>query len=309
MKHTLTAMALLAGFALLAPASSALAQTGGVRGTVVDTDEAPVADAQVLMEFQGGMTRQHEIKTNEDGRYIQGGLSIGPYLITVSKEGYQPEVLGVRVGVGGANNVPTVVLTPVEVDPADDVAGLQAKFVEALDLAQADRLDEAEALFKEILDIRPDIVEVHQNLALVYLGKQDWASAEASCLAALDLRPGSSELMTTLAMVYHDSGQKEKALELLSQVEGTDTTDGRALFNKGIVLLEAGNPQEAQAAFEAALAAEPPVSEAHYHLGTILVGQGKAQEAVEHLQAYLASNPQDGPNKETAMGLVEALKQ
>ncbi len=307
MKNTLTVVALLAGFVLLAPARSALAQTGGVRGTVVDTHDAPVADAQVLIEFQGGMTRRHEVKTDEDGLYIQGGLSVGPYLITVSKEGYQPGVLGVRVGVGGASNVPKVVLTPVE--PADDVAGLQAKFTEALELAQADRLDEAEALFKEILDIRPDIVEVHQNLALVYLKKQDWASAEASSLAALELRPGSSELVTALAMVYEESGQTEKAVELLRQMEGTGTADGRALFNKGIVFLGAGNSQEAQAAFEAALVAEPLVAEAHYHLGTILVGQGKVQEAVEHFEAYLASNPQDGPNKESALKLVEALKQ
>ncbi len=307
MKDTLKALVLLAGFAVLAPASSALAQIGGVRGTVVDTDEAPVADAQVLIEFQGGMTRQYEIKTDEDGRYIQAGLTVGPYRITASKEGYQPGVMEVRVGLGGANRVPNIVLAPVQL--ADDVAGLQAKFAEALELAQADKLDEAEAVFKEILDVRPDIVEVHENLTYVYLEKQDWASAEASCLAALELRPGSSELMTALAMVYQESGRTEKANELLSQMEGTGTADGRALFNKGIVFLGAGNSQEAQAAFEAALAAEPPVAEAHYHLGTILVGQGKVQEAVEHFEAYLASNPQDGPNKETAMGLVEALKQ
>jgi tetratricopeptide (TPR) repeat protein len=273
----------------------------------VDADGAPVADARVLIEFQGGMTRQHEIKTNEDGLYIQAGLMVGPYLITASKEGYQPGVIDVRVGVGGANNVRNVILAPV--DPANDVAGLQDKFAEALELAQADKLDEAEAVFKEIRDVRPDIVEVHQNLALVYLKQEDWASAEASCLAALDLQPGSSELMTALAMVYEESGQTEKAIELLSQMEGTGTADGRALFNKGIVFLGAGNSQEAQAAFEAALAAEPPVAEAHYHLGTILVGQGKVQEAVEHFEAYLASNPQDGLNKENAMGLVEALKQ
>jgi tetratricopeptide (TPR) repeat protein len=307
MKNTLTAVVLLAGFALLAPAGSAVAQTGGVRGRVVDTDEGPVADAQVLLEFQGGVNRRYEIETGKDGRYIHAGLSPGPYRITASKEGYQAGVIEVRVRAGGANNVPNIVLAPVQL--ADDVAALQAKFAEALELAEADKLDEAEAVFKEIRDVRPDIAEVHENLAYVYLEKQDWASAEASCLAALELRPGSSQLMTALAMIYQESGQTEKAVELLSQMEGTDAADGRALFNQGIVFLNAGNSQEAQAAFEAALAAEPPVAEAHYHLGTILVGQGKVQEAVEHFEAYLASNPPDGPNKESAMGLVEALKQ
>jgi tetratricopeptide (TPR) repeat protein len=307
MKRALTAAGLVAGFAFLAPANSALAQTGVVRGKVVDTDQAPVADAQVLIEFQGGMTRRYEVKTNEDGGYIQVGLKGGPYRITASKEGYQHGIIDVRVAVGGADSVPSVVLTPVQ--PSDDVAELQAKFAAAVELARAEKLDEAEAALKEILELRPDIVEVHQNLAYVYVKKEDWASAEASYRAALDLRPGSSELMTALAKVYQDSGQDEKAMEMLSQVEDTDTVDGRAQFNKGIVLLDAGKPQEAQAAFEAALAAEPPVAEAHYYIGTILVGQGKVPEAVEHLEAYLASNPTDGPNKETPKGLLEALKQ
>jgi tetratricopeptide (TPR) repeat protein len=307
MKNALTAAVLLAGFALLAPAGPALAQTGGMRGKVVDPDGAPVADAQVLIEFRGGVTRQHEVKTGKDGRYIQGGLPPGPYSLAASKEGYYPGAIDVRVGVGGANDMPNIVLAPIQL--TDDVAGLQAKFTEALELAQADKLDEAEAVFKEILDVRSDIVEVHENLAYVYLEKRDWARAEASCLAALELQPGSPRLMTALAMVYQESGQKEKAVELLSQMEDTDAADGRALFNKGIILLDTGHAQEAQAAFEAALAAEPPVAEAHFHLGTILVGQGQVQEAIEHFEAYLASNPQDGPNKETALGLLEALKQ
>jgi thioredoxin-like negative regulator of GroEL len=306
MKRTLTAAGLLAGFALLAPAGSALAQTGGARGKVVDAEENPVADAQVLIEFQGGMTRRYEVKANEDGGYIQVGLAPGPYRITASKDGYQPGMIDVRVGVGGVDNVPNVVLTPLQVDTS--AAELRAKFAEGVELVQAGQLDEAEVTFKEILELRPDIVEVHQNLAHVYVQKQDWASAEATYLAALDFRPGSAELMTALAKVYQDSGQEEKAMEILGQVGGDDTVDGRAQFNKGIVLLDAGNSQGAQAAFEAALAADPPVAEAHFHLGTILVGQGKVPEAVEHLEAYLAANPKDGPNKETAMGLLEALK-
>jgi thioredoxin-like negative regulator of GroEL len=306
MKRALAAVGLLAGFALLAPAGSALAQTGGVRGTVVDTAEAPVAEALVVLEFQGGMNRRYELQTDKNGRYVQMGLTIGPYRITGSKEGYHPGIIEVRIRLG-ASDVPNVVLTPVQ--PADSgVAELRAKFAEGVELAQAGQLDDAEVAFKEILEARPDIVEVHQNLAYVYVKREDWASAEATYLAALDLRPGSSELMTALAKVYQDSGQQEKAMEILDQVGGGDTADGRAQFNKGTVLLDGGSSQEAQAAFEAALAADPPVAEAHYYLGTILVGQGKVPEAVEHLEAYLASDPKDGPNKETAMGLLEALK-
>jgi len=307
MKHALTAVGVLAGFAFLAAADSALAQSGGIRGTVVDTAEAPVAEALVLIEFTGGMRRQYELKTNKDGGYIQVGLKAGSYRITASKDGYGPGIIDVRIGMGSPQSVPDIILTPAQ--PVDTgMAELREKFAEGVKLAQDGQLDEAEAVFKEILDTRPDVVEVHQNLAYVYIQREDWASAEETYLAALDLRPGSPELMTALAKMYQDSGEEERAMELLSQVEGENTVDGRARFNMGIVFLDAGNSEEAQAAFEAALAADPPVGEAHYHLGTILVGQGKVPEAVDHLEAYLATNPKDGPNKATAQGLLEALK-
>ncbi len=303
LKRAIIAVGLLASFAFLAPAGSALAQTGGVRGKVVDTDEAPVAEALVVVEFGGGMTLRYELQTNEKGEYIQMGLKPGAYRINASKEGFQPAVIEVTVGLG-SQWVPDIVLTPGR----PGMSELREKFAKGVELAQPDHLDEAEATFKEILEDRPEVVEVHQNLAHVYVKKQDWASAEASYLAALDLRPGSSELLTALARMYQDSGEEEKAMEVLSQVEDDGTAGGRAQFNKGMILLNAGNSEEAQTAFGSALAADPPVAEAHYYLGTILVGQGKVPEAVEHLETYLASNPADGPNKETALGLLEALK-
>jgi tetratricopeptide (TPR) repeat protein len=307
MKRAFAAAGIIAGFAFLAPATPALAQSGGIRGEVVDDAEEPIAEAMVLIEFLGGMKRQYELKTNKDGGYIQVGLKAGPYRISAAKDGYQPGIIDVKIGMGSPQEVPNIVLMPVQ--PDANIAELRKRFAEGVKFAQDGQLDEAEAVFKEILDTHPELVDVHQNLAYVYTQREDWASAEETYLAALDLRPGSPELMTALAKMYQDSGQEERAMEMLSQMDGGDTADGRAQFNMGIVFLDAGNSEEAQAAFEAALAADPPVGEAHYHLGTILVGQGKVPEAVDHLEAYLATNPKDGPNKATAQGLLEALKQ
>jgi tetratricopeptide (TPR) repeat protein len=294
----------LASFAFLVP--PALAQLRGVRGTVVDTDGAPMADAVVVVEVVDGNPRRYELTTGEDGKYIQLGLEIGLYRITAEREGYAPTVIDFRIKQSGLQDVPDIALAPAAVPPS--AADLQAMFAKGVELAEAGKLDEAEATYLELLEIRSDVVEVHQNLGYVYMKREDWASAEASYLTALDLRPGAPDIVTALARLYRDTGQEEKARELLSQIEGDDTPSGRAQFNKGIILLDAGNSLEARTAFEAALAAESPVAEAHYHLGTILVGQGKVPEAVEHLEAYLATDPEDGPNKETAKGLLEALK-
>ena len=90
-----------------------------------------------------------------------------------------------------------------------------------------------------------------------------------------------------------------------------EMTQGKrgGLPHQGIFLLGSGQSVEAQAAFEAALAADPSLAEAHYHLGTILVGQGKVPEAIEHLETYIASGPSNEQYAATAQGLVQALKQ
>ena len=42
-----------------------------------------------MIEFQGGVTRKFEVKTNKKGEFMQVGMQPGSYKFTVSKEGYQ----------------------------------------------------------------------------------------------------------------------------------------------------------------------------------------------------------------------------
>ena len=311
MKHALTAFALLAGLALLAPPSGAQS-SGAARGVVVDDQGQPVADATVTIEFTGGIPRKYEVKTNEKGQYQQVGLAIGNYHFTASKEGYVDAALDIKIGMGLATQIPELQLISAAAAQAQanpDAAVIKEKFEQGVGLARDGKLDEAEAIFQEILEIQPGIAEVHRNLGYVYAQRKDWANAEMSYQAALDLRPGDSDFVAALAQMYQDSGQGEKAVALMSEAAADNPADARTQFNQGIFLLGSGQTVEAQAAFESALAADSSLAEAHYHLGTILVGQGKVPEAIDHLEAYVASDPANAQYAATAQGLIEALQQ
>ena len=91
MKRALIAAGLLLGLGLVA--APARAQTGTARGKVVDAQGQPVQDAKVLIEFQGGITRKFEVKTNKKGEFMQVGMQPGPYRFTVTKEGFSKAVL------------------------------------------------------------------------------------------------------------------------------------------------------------------------------------------------------------------------
>jgi tetratricopeptide (TPR) repeat protein len=309
MKRALIAGGLLVGLVVLV--SPAAAQTGTARGKVVDSEGNGIPEAKVQLEFQGGVTRNYELTTNKKGDYIQVGLYPGPYRFTASKEGYRPAYVEYRVNLGDRTQIPDITLrTMDEVAKAQGqpTQELRKKFADAVQLANDNRFDEAEALFKEILTEAPDVPEIYQNLAYIYVKRQDWANAEKSYLKALELRPGDAQSTSGLAGVYMQTGQQEKAEELVNQAAGENPEDATAQYNRGVFLVNNGKTEEAIAAFEAALAADPTLAEAHYHLGTLLVGQGKIPEAIEQLEAYLSSNPSDEQNVATAKGLIEALK-
>src|SRR6185436_13683852 len=188
---------LSASLALGLPAATASAQTGAARGKVIDQQGQPIEGAKVELDYKGGVTRKFETKTNKKGEFTQVGLASGLYDITVTKEGYQPELTGSRISLGDPTYLKDIQLKKLgaggagagAAGAAAGAAALQASFKAALDLTQAGKLDEAEAAYKELLTKVPSIPEIHYNLAYVYVQKKDWTSAEASYKKALELKP------------------------------------------------------------------------------------------------------------------------
>ena len=283
MKRTLIAALLLAGLGLAAP--QAQAQTGTARGKVLDAQGQPIADAKVLIEFQGGVTRKFEVKTNKKGEYMQVGMQPGPYRFTASKDGYQPSFVEPRDlarrshadprlqaehggpgrgrrrrrrGVGAARQLPR---RPSSCRPPA-------------------RSTRPKRRTRPSWTTSPDVPEVYQNLGQLYVQKKDYPAAEAAFQKGLELRPDSTDMATLLARVYQESGQTDKAMALIEKSAGANPQDAKAQFNRGIFLLNANKNEEAIAAFEAAIKADPNMAEAYYHLGALLIGQGKIPEAI-----------------------------
>src|SRR5690242_11870935 len=82
-RRTLTTLALAIAVAVMAAPASA--QTGQVKGKVVDTKGQPVEGAKISLLNQQ-TNRTLETKTNKKGEYIQVGLAPGKYRITASKD-------------------------------------------------------------------------------------------------------------------------------------------------------------------------------------------------------------------------------
>jgi tetratricopeptide (TPR) repeat protein len=306
---------LTAGLALLVALVSveARAQTGILRGRVLDDQGKPIEDAKIEMDYQGGVNRKNETKTNKKGEYTQVGLPPGNYKITASKDGYQPGTIELRVGIGEPTTPPDFKLVLLSRAPKAAGGGggpdlLATGFNEVLALAKAGKNDEAETKVKDLIAKNPTVPELQRVLGYVLAQKKDWAGAEEAYKKALEMRSDYSEATMGLVDVYRASGRPADAEALLGKAAAASPQDAKVQFQVGVAAFSSGKSPEAIAAFEKALELDPSSAESHYYLGSLMVGQNKIPEAVAHLEKYLATNPPAGQNKATAEGLLAALK-
>jgi tetratricopeptide (TPR) repeat protein len=76
----------------------------------------------------------------------------------------------------------------------------------------AGRYEEAESDFKKLLQIAPDIAEVHATLGLVYFQEKKFDQAVPELKQALKLKPALSKASTLLAMSLSEVGEYKEAL-------------------------------------------------------------------------------------------------
>jgi tetratricopeptide (TPR) repeat protein len=300
MKHPLLALA-----ALLISASMASAQSGGVRGKVLDDKGEPIDAAAVKMEFQGGVTLTFDSKTNKKGEFMQIGLRPGNWKFTYTKEGFQPFAASARISLGDAT-----VLPPTKLAPRSAASGgaeeITKSFGEAVAKIQAGDFDGAIAAFDAMVVKNPSLAEAHYNKGFAQFQKKDYGAAEASVLKAIEVKPDYGDARVLLSNIYTAQGQKDKAVEVMAA--GAGAGDPKQLFNLALALLNSGKSEEATAAFVKAEAADPTNAEVQYYLATAALNAGKTDECVTRLEKYLSMGPKSDQNKATALGLIGALK-
>jgi tetratricopeptide (TPR) repeat protein len=316
MKRFLVAGAVLASLTLLG--GEAAAQTGTARGKVVDDKDQVIEGVTILLEFQGGVTRKNETKTNKKGEFTQVGLSPGTYRITASKDGFAPVTIEYRIQLGEPTYLPNIKLSPPRAggggggpaDPAAEkaMAELRAGVEQAIALTKEGKLDEAEAMYKDLITKNPTRHQLHYNLAIVQAQKKDAAGAEASYLKALEIKPDYAEAQQGLNTLYLSTGQAAKANELAAKAATANPNDAKAQFQVGYVAFNSGKLDEAAEAFKKVEALDPANAETYYFLGTIALSQNKIDECATRLEKYLAVAAPTAQNVPVAQQLLAACK-
>jgi tetratricopeptide (TPR) repeat protein len=320
-----TLMIVAMAIAVANVAAPASAQTGQVKGKVVDVKGEPVVGAKITLLNQQ-TNRTLETKTDKKGEYIQVGLSPGKYRITASKDSLSDTLdVDIRLEMathdftlGAGRGGPT--------GSKEDVAKAKARadaatktFNEGVALSNEGKTDEAIAKFNEVIVTIPNCVECYANIGTVHTRSKKYEEAEAAFKKAIELKPDFAEAYNGLANLYNAQKKFDLAAEASKKAMDLNAAAGggaagaaaggsaSSVFNQGVILWNAQKIPEAKAQFEAAVKLDPNMADAHYWLGMALLNGGDMAGAKPKFETYLKLAP-TGQYAETAKSIVASIK-
>ena len=307
----LSVVACTAVLSLLAFGAPASAQTGMLKGKVVDVKDAPVEGAKVTITAKG-MKSTREVKTNKKGEWVQIGLFPGEYSVTAEKDG-DAGTVGTRVSIG---ENPDVMIRIGKAGPSPEASAkavaLQKSFDEGVALSKSGDFDGSIAKFNEAIAQAPNCHDCYYNIGFAHSQKKEWDKAEAAYKKATELKPDYAEAWTGLANAYNTQKKLDLALEASANAAKYGGAPGgggsaSALYNQGVILWNQGKYPEAKEKFEAASKADASYADAHYRLGMANLNLGDMPGAVAAFEGYLKAAP-TGEYAEQVKGILTSIK-
>jgi tetratricopeptide (TPR) repeat protein len=306
----------LACAAVAVPAS---AQTGMIKGKVIDAQNKPVEGATVTLQ-QVDTNSKFQLKTKKNGEYMQIGVPPGNYKVTVEKDGLTSTKttrisldlteLDFTLTKGGGS---TEGMSKEDVAKAEAKnAAIRAAFKEGATLSNAGKHDEAIAKFNEVLKDVPKCPECYIGIGASSAAKKDYAAAEIAYKKAIELDTNAVDAYNGLATIYNDQKKFTEAQAMSAEGMKRATAGGAsgsadAMYNAGVISWNANDFPKAQEQFAAAVAANPNHAESHFMLGRVYLNLGKLPDAAKEIETYTKIAP-NGPNAKEAASNFEMLK-
>ncbi|MGE0392697.1 MAG: tetratricopeptide repeat protein [Vicinamibacterales bacterium] len=288
--------------AILATAGPAWAQSGAVRGSVVDVDGQPIKGAVIKATSLGGRPPAITAATDAKGRFAMIGLASGAWTFRVEAPGFVPQdgrsvVRSTVTGNAPVEFVLTRALPPV---PATLTRQVDAD-LEAADALRADgKFDQAIAAYQAIAEKNPALTSVQLVIGDAWRQKaaRDAAPARA---ASLD-RALAAFTAVLKAEPEHERARIEAALTLLAKGDAAEAealVAGGALVGASRELVYAlaevrfgkGDTQGAEELFKRAAGMDPGWLRPRLQLGLLALRKGDKPAAAEIFKAVAAAGP------------------
>jgi tetratricopeptide (TPR) repeat protein len=162
---------------------------------------------------------------------------------------------------------------------------------QALAHHQAGRLQQAEAIYRQILQTQPDDADALHLLGVIAHQVGDHARAIALIQQAVARRPNEPAFHSNLGEALRASGQLEAAVNAFRKALALKPEFADAHGNLGAALIALGRNDEAIESLQVATRINPDFLEAHMNLGNALKDQGRFEEAAASFARVTELNP------------------
>ena len=156
---------------------------------------------------------------------------------------------------------------------------------------QANRLTEAEAAYRQALELSPQHAETLHLLGLVAYRQQRLPEALEYLHAAVDRQSSSPVYWFNLGVVSQKAGRSPEAVIAYRRAIALNPRYSEAYGNLGNVLRDTGDLSEAVSAYRQALALNPGQADTHNNLGVARKEQGHPQDAIACYRKALELKP------------------
>ncbi len=152
-------------------------------------------------------------------------------------------------------------------------------------------LDQAAALFQQVIATKPDNADAYYNLGTLRLSQNDPAQARQYLEQALRLKPDYAEAWNNLGMIAAQSGNADEAIRDFQKSLAQRPNYVTALLNLGNLYRRQRDFENAQKCFDQAIRIQPDDAEVSYSFGMLYAQQGQLDQAAEHLERAIALRP------------------
>lgn len=170
----------------------------------------------------------------------------------------------------------------------------RASLVEAMELVRAEKLDQAEAIYRDILRRQPDHVDALRLLGVLYSRQEKANEAEALFRRAVSLAPDFWTGWMNLGTALNEQQKFIEAEEALKTALSLKPKNVHTLEQLGSTCMKDGRMEEAQAYLQQALAVKEDHFPALLVMGHVLKTIGQQAEAIEAYTKCAAVKPDFG---------------
>lgn len=161
-------------------------------------------------------------------------------------------------------------------------------------------IERSVALAPNNVRLRFILAQTYENVSLSSKAMEEYRKIIEMAPNTPEAKESDKHARILLGKKYGEQGKLEQALQIFSDVLAEYPDDVPALINKGLTLSFMGRLDEAQAAWEKALAIQPKNGQIHQNLAALFEKKGDVERSKAEYEQIVQLAPPDSPVAKTA---------